>query len=53
MGLIGLLESIHKKNLDAAVKLKGTTCVLVKKKELDEIRKKLREVANLLSKPIA
>ena len=45
-----LTECIPKKNLDAAMQIKGSTLLLVKKRELDEIREKLQEVVNLLSK---
>lgn len=54
-GLVALAEQIPRKNLEAAMscKTKGSTLILVKKRELDEIKENLQEVANLLSKPNA
>lgn len=45
-----LLSAIPTKNLIGALKTKGSTLILVKKRELDEIIEKLREVSNLLYK---
>jgi hypothetical protein len=50
--LVALTEHIPNKNLESAMSVNqiGYTLVIVRKRELDEIREKLRELVNLLSK---
>ncbi len=53
--LVALSEQIPNKNLEEAmsVKTKGHTLVIIRKRELEEIKKDLQDLANLLSKPVA
>jgi len=55
MNIHDLLEQIPAKYIDnfKQHRYKGSTLILVKKRDLDEIKENLKDLANLLSKPIA
>lgn len=49
-GLKELAEQIPTKNLNSAmsIKVKGCTLIIVKKREVEEIKKNLQEISNIL-----